>query len=796
MSRSDLEALKAKQASGGYIRRATVFVTGALRFVPPLGVFLVLAVGIWGYRKCLPDLSWFDAAYHALQFFALGETHCGPPTPVALQFARFLAALLIFLAVIRLVFVPLWSRLRVWVQAMVWGSQRNVLIGYGALNEEVAREFAKRGEPLTIVAREFDGAARGFAATARAVLLERDLRNAGAMDGLFLARAQRIVIACGDDSLTLELAQMISDQYGRRKAERESAWYSKVPVLSRVFFPVYPPPEEVIHAHFTSTELHHQLQRSRDLGLRRHRRFAVFSIRDETARFLFARAWLVEKARDMGQARLHVVVVGGGDLGLSVTREAVHHGCSAGLEPPMVTVVDCDLEAAKGRFCAAIPHLFDETIPAVDRPIIRFRACRAEAMKTETAQDVGTVTAWVICCPEDATNLTLGMQLEIAMQKGEIPPAPIYARQWQGGVHKDHILGLGQADPLHLMVPFGNMPDVVPTLPFLDPQPLQLAKGINAQYQTTKKEMDKKSRFADLLDRYGEPPWGPDEGPPDHDLRQQIETVYDLDQKRFAGAWDDLSQEEKLSNLAPAQQAALRLWELGFEWPERHAGKLPKVQDPYIAAKVGFAAVQNPDQNAVLVQVAAAEHRRWMVERALRGWSVAKETQRSNSLRLHPNFQTFCALPAEEARHGIDLREFDVSTLRGILKTLSHNDTGIVARLPEQALPASLVQDVEIEAEGRLTLTLPQKPDPEALARGVVQVVKWMGSDRSCSIRLLPETPIAHVDLTDDTRKQLAILHEAALANGIHIWLQMPDARNLRRDIAKLDPSLPEATVD
>jgi hypothetical protein len=388
------------------------------------------------------------------------------------------------------------------------------------------------------------------------------------------------------------------------------------------------------------------------------------------------------------------------------------------------------------------------------------------------------------------------MQLEIAMQKGEIPPAPIYARQWQGSVHKHQTVGLGQGDPLHLMAPFGSMPDVVPTLPFLDQQLLELAKGINSQYQTTKKEMAENSRFTDLLTRYGEPPWGPDEGPPDPEQRQQIETAYDLDRKRFVGEWDDLSQEEKLSNLAPAQQAALRLWELGFEWPERHAGKLPKVQDPYIAAKVGFAAVRNPDQNAALVQVAAAEHRRWMVERALRGWSVAKETQRSNALRLHPNFQTFCALPAEEARHGIDLREFDVSTLRGILKTLSQNDTEIVARLPQQVPPLSLEQDAEIKVEGRLTLTLPQQPDPKALARGVAQVIKWMGDNRSCSIRLLPETPIAHVDLTAGTRKQLAILHEAALARGIHIWLQMPDARKLRADIAKPDPSLPEATVD
>jgi len=92
-------------------------------------VILVLVLGFWGYRACLPDMSRFDAIYAALQFFTMGETRCGPPTPGTLQFARFLAAVLLFLTVIRLVFLPVWSGFKVCGQAMFWPSRRNVLIG-------------------------------------------------------------------------------------------------------------------------------------------------------------------------------------------------------------------------------------------------------------------------------------------------------------------------------------------------------------------------------------------------------------------------------------------------------------------------------------------------------------------------------------------------------------------------------------------------------------------------------------------------------------------------------------------
>jgi len=647
---------------------------------------------------------------------------------------------------------------------------------------------------MTIVAREFDGAARGFAATSRAVLLERDLRNAGTMDGLFLERAHRIVIACGDDSMTLELAQMISDQYLRRS----KAWRDRLPEFLYFLLPPDREPEEVVHAHFASTEMHQRLQQSRDPGLRRQRRFGMFSIHEETARYLFARARLVEKARCVGQKRLHVVVVGAGDPGLAITREALQHGCSAGLEPPLVTVVDRDTDATEGRFHAAIAHLFDHTIPVEDRPEIRFVPCKAEEMQTETLRNMDPVTAWVICCPEEAMNLALAMQLETAMYQGQIAPSPIYARQWQGSVHSDHKVCLGQADPLHLVAPFGGMPDVVPTLALLDPQLLELAKGINAEYSVTYELMQGDSPFAELLKTHGPPPWDSDGGPQDPDLREKLEIAFELDRQRILGKWNGLSQENKLANLAPARQAALRLWELGFEWKGRHAGVLPMVQKQYILRKVDFAAIRDPKTNAALLPVAGAEHRRWMIERALRGWSSAEAPKRSNPLRLHPNFQTFCALPAEESRHGKDLREFNVSTLRGILVTLSQNGCEVVARLPDEAAPVSLVQDSEIKAEGRLTLILPQDAEAAALARGVAQVVKWMTRERSCSIRLLPETPTAHVELKKPARDQLLILHEAALASGVHIWLQLPDARDLRRAIAKPapDPETPETTVD
>lgn len=788
----------------------------ALRW-SPLAIFgLVFALAMYGFLwVCKPAPSWYDAVYDTLQLFVLAgiDQEClsqvdgaARVTHWTLWWAQMLAAALVFLAVLRVFFMPVWTWLQLNLQAMrsvLLGEERFILIGFGALNQEIARDLAHRRKPMTIVSREFDGAARDFAASARAVLLERDIRREGALGGLKIEKSHRIVIACGEDSLTYEVARRIGARYAEKVDEKKAL--------------------EVVHAHFTSTEMHRQVLRSRDLGLGTERRFSGFSIREETAHYLMARAWLVERAHLAKQSRVHLVIMGGGDLGLAVTREALQNGYSAKLkEPPLITVIDKDGAEVKKRFRAAMPRIFDETIPEGDRPVVQFMQCRAEAVgladaapgvetpvpgigaefvkddpedETEKAV-VADVTGWVICCPEDGQNLTLAMKLESAMRRGLMAPAPIYPRQWQANISEAERRGLGQADPLHLVAPFGGMDDVVETLSFMDPTLERIARCINAEYHASQEVMKRGTAFWDAIAEYGMPPWAEGKAPENQELAAKIVRLAKAERKRFLEDWADASDETKLKNLAPARQAALRLWEFGFDWKGRHAGILPKLQPIYIEANIPDEPKAALDQPGTISAIAAAEHRRWMVEQALRGWSaVEKSSDRSNELRLHNNFKTFKGLGTVELVEAEgDVRVFDVSTLRGIMQGLVQNESASLARRP----PDPLVVDIDKIDEPltnvcNLVLNLPEGMRESAeLQESLGHIKAWMADTAALALCLRPATPETLDPKAPALREAINAIyqHELKLQDraavrrqqrlGVYISMDFPDARALR----------------
>ena len=778
------------------------------RLAAPAAVVLTVALGTIGVlRHCVPPPHWSEAIYDAVQLFALAgvddcpiDTGTARTTPLILLAAEFLAAVLLFLAVIWLFFQPVWTRVRLGLQALVWPRSRHVLVGFGALNQEIARALAGADKPLTIVSRDFDGAARDFATSAGAILVERDIRQDRSMAGLYLGRCERVVVACGEDSLTYEVARLIGNRVDEAAAGRGRA-------------------QEIVHAHFTATDMHWQLLRSRDMGLGAERRFSGFSIREAAAHHLMARAWLVERAVLAGHARLHLVIVGAGDLGMAIARAAVQHGCSADLAPALVSVIDRDGAAARDRFRASMPRLFDATIPEEDRPVFRFLTCTAEAVGLAAgraggqaplrgigAEPVGhepplddPVTAWVICCPEDSQNLTLAMKLEAAMRQGMIPPAPVYPRQWQANIAEDGRHGLGQADPLHLVAPFGGMDDVVGTLPFLDHGLDTIARAIHAEYET--EAMAKNAPYRAEIEEHGMPPWPEGQGPSDPEVRARIERSVADDRTRFRAGWDQLTDEGRLANLEPARHAALRLWELGFDWPGRHAGILPKLQDVYVNANVPGDLGTALDDDTRLARVAEAEHRRWMVERALRGWSAARPGGRSNELRLHHNFETMEALREAAEQGGKDVRAFDATTVRGSLRAMVVNESGPVARRPGAGHHRVTLGETEPISRNaaRLTLLLPDVPrDSEekshkegSFDRSVTEIAAWAALSGSLSIRLVPQSAEALDPGNRVLRAALVAIHRAAQAHDVHVWLDFPDATGQRAGHVRIEEQDP-----
>lgn len=775
--------------SGTLQRRALNFV---LRYSGPVLVVATALLGWWGYATECPREG--DNLYRALQHFALAtDTQCEYGDLSALNIARFMAAFLLAFAVIKFLFSQIWEVLKLKAQAFLPWGVRYILIGHGAINQEIARTLVARNKRLTIVARSFDAAAREFAAANRVVLRETDVRNERALRGLHMGRAKAVIVACGDDSLTLEIAQSAGAlMSGNAQAEGSS--------------------EHRIFAHFSNPEVHRQLQLTSDAGLKMDRKFTGFSIREEAARHLFSHTWLAERAAhhtpsDGSKPRLHVAVVGAGDLGMAMIREAVIHGCSARLGRPLITVIDWEKDGGKARVQAAMPRLFDDTIPEIDRPEFRFEQKEADAICIEAGDahdDATPITGWVICCAKDDTNLSLAMRLEGEMLRGLRPPAPIYPRIWQANVRGGPAALIGQEDAWHLVAPFGGMQDVIPSLTILNDTLTQLAQSIHAHYKQTVDDNYKYRGLDEWKLTYGLPPWGPEEGPEDVDLRAKLEQDFALEQKRFKAAWPKLDDEGRLSNYASAHQAALRLWELGFDWKGRYAGVLPHIRQPMIDRIFDAAALANLCASTPLGAACAAEHRRFMVERALRGWGAAIPKQRSNRLRLHPDFRTYDVLydaakadvldKKSEAEDG-SLRMLDAATIRGIMTALSqtpHPNTGLTnpARPSEDRPEFSLAEmSAVLGTTYRLSICVPAANAPDgrdmvpAMQAGQRILSDWITGKDAFVIRFRPDTPEVWADKR--IKEIMETLHKDARDHDVTLLVDHADASAHRAKTAR-----------
>ena len=286
------------------------------------------------------------------------------------------------------------------------------------------------------------------------------------------------------------------------------------------------------------------------------------------------------------------------------------------------------------------------------------------------------------------------------MRRGLRPPAPIYPRVWQGNVRDGDKHRIGQEDPWHLVAPFGGIQDVIPTIGFLDPTWVGIAKSINQHYADAVQREREKSGLAEVLDAYGPPPW-PNEAGQSPAQPQVWAKAWAEERKRFDEAWEHLPRDLKLSNLSAAYQAAVRLWELGFDWKGRRNGILPMVRSDLIHQifdpEEGVGALAS-DQ--LLGRVCAAEHRRWMMDRAVNGWGALKPgAQRSNGMRLHPNFETYTDLQPQEGAAGTDVRHFDAASIKGIIRALSDRRVGYPVRLLANAAPLAL-HDIPVGSAG------------------------------------------------------------------------------------------------
>lgn len=719
-----------------------------------LVVFATIGLGFYGFER------WRDVAqaggtaadsfYRALQLFTLGfdlpdaKAEPAPGLPFSLQAARFLAAASLVYAVIRLGWSHLLIQFRLRLQAWLRAGNRHVLLGHGDLNSAIAAELVRRRSgAVTIVAQGFDRAERIFAREHGLLLITADLRDEDSLRPLRLHRSRSIIVACGDDTLNLAVA-------------------TSAATLIASTGPL-PDNRGQVHAHLASVRMEEALARSRDHGFGQARRVECFSLKTLAAQVMLTDVFPAEVALRHGQRRVHLVLFGFGDQGEAVVRQMLTDGCAVGLEPPEITVFCEDARQARDRFTAACPALFDATLPAADQPVLRFLQANVEDVDFKrpiqgdqigakadlpvNLEDLSPPTFWVFACGHHDLNLRMGRLLEDAMQRGFRAARPIRVAhaaaslrpQGAGSRHGYPSLGVEISGQLQT---FGAVQETVRNLPLLERDPDWLAREIHARYQLL---------LAERLPGWGVLPFlafRPDATDPVA-RRSYAEML-----AAYRASWAFLSNEFREANRRLAHHAPVALFGIGLDWQGRHIGKLPdlsrlpgEIGDRFLR---GFSD-HGTDDGAFVLAVAYHEHRRWMIDRALKGWGAVTgdEPQRNNTRRIHTDIQAFEDLgggrQTQLLNAGLVLALADILSARGplavmggmgvkreshVLKGLEAADEQSVIAPAASALILRLEPPAGTAAEAWLL-------DRAMVARLGEQILSWARKPEACRIEVV-----------------------------------------------------------
>jgi len=550
------------------------FVVGGLA----LGGALLVIVGRLGEADA--QSGWQDPFYAVLLAFTLDGTFLGPQSLVTLVGAL-AAALATYLAVVGGA-LALFER-----HIAAWRARRRrdhvVVIGDTAEAETLARALAgsapvllagaaPAGRDVPTIALPADAAALGRAANLRA--------------------ARAVVCLFADETRNAALASALAA--GRGGVARPAIWarVGERPIADRIANAV---PGAA--------------------------RIEVFDDADMLAREAFARHPAHAAAARLAAARVHVVVCGFGRLGQAMAEEAIFSGLAAGLDRPMITVLDVAAGARERLYRAARPGLdlaadfaFIEADLVAAALVLQSAGPALAALRARDT--LARVTGLALCLGDDAANVRLALALpELRRREGRYG-APVFLRA------RDHA-ALG-------VVAGGGEQDVVALAP------------AGRLVATAVLDSDRRDAAARLV----------------HEAYRQAAGA-----GAPAGvAWAQLDETYRRANRRAADHLAAKLFSLGLTSerdPQVPVTVARGAQRAVIAPLVGG----GPETAATLDALAALEHRRWVADRAIDGWRPG--AVRDDDLKQHPLLATpdYAELPAQER----DKDRAQVLTLLGAL---------------------------------------------------------------------------------------------------------------------------------
>lgn len=399
-------------------------------------------------------------------------------------------------------------------------------------------------------------------------------------------------------------------------------------------------------------------------------RIHVFDEAQMMAREMFARHPAHAVAERMAAGRVHFAILGFGRLGQAMAEEAIFSGIAEGLGKPMVTVID--------RHAARAESIYRESRPALDKAA-DFAFIEAELITAENApalsqpvlaalaarDDIARITGILICLGSDADNVRFALALPDLRRREGRYFAPAFMRL---------------RDPDAESIVFASAQRHV-----LDPN-----GGVHALERPTQ------LLASDILDAAHR-----------DEAARLLHEAYSGGAGKSAAAstdWNHLPETFRRANRRSADHIASKLFSIGLT--SEHDAHAPILVDRQ-AHQRHIAPLQSDDDER-LGTLAALEHRRWVADRVVDGWSYA--AIRDDDRKFHPLLERgdYATLPAVEQKK-------DRDQIRTVLSSIVVSD-GKGAR-PETRVSLAGHRNLAPDEEKRAAAALVERLIPRLASR-------------------------------------------------------------------------------
>lgn len=552
-----------------------------------IALLAIVAVGLVVAGRLLDTdkfSGWQDPFYSVLLAFTLDGTFLGPQNAVSLLGA-FAAALVLYLAVFGSLWMVFRTRLRAWRATRL--NVHVVVIGDGADALDLARVLSHDVQVVLVGAPDVQ--------ERRLIGIERPAALSALTDATNADAARSVVVMLADEKLNAAIATAIAS--GREGAATPTIWCRTAD----------------------------RLLADRVAGIESGAaRILVFDEAQMIARELFARHPAHAIAERMAADRVHLLVIGFGQLGQAAAEEAVFSGIAHGLGRPMVTVID--------RRAGWAEALYRESRPALDRAA-DFAFIEAELINAENApalsqqtlaalavrDDLARVTGIVVCLGSDADNLRFALALPDLRRREGRYFAPAFMRLRD----REAESVVFSASDAHVLDPAGGI------VPLERPTRLMASDILDAAHRDV--------------------------------AARRLHEAY----VRAAGSssaatteWQYLPETYRRANRRGADHLAAKLFSLGLV-SEHDAHQPIHVEDGALPANLTAA----DGDSAPLAMLAQLEHRRWVADRVIDGWSYAPV--RDDDRKHHPLIERSAYEDLPEAE-----REKDRAQIRTMFSSL------------------------------------------------------------------------------------------------------------------------------